>query len=89
MGWSSATGIFDAAVDVTLNFLGMDKSKPNYGAPVALVFAVVEHMYRDLPLEDWDTQNESKYFYYILPVMYMLGEIDKDEHDRQLGELSG
>lgn len=81
MGWASGVYIFDAAVDVTLNILGGRKEDGTFDVPDVLIQAVVEHMYIDLPLEDWDTQDESKYYEYIIPVMFAKGEIDLNTYE--------
>lgn len=84
MGWSSATSIFDGAVDVALLFadkaFNMDTFE--HYVPDLVKKAVVEAMYTRVEWEDWDTQDESKYFNpYLLEVMHDLGEIDEETYE--------
>lgn len=77
MGWSSGTSIFDAAVDVALGFILEDTS-----LDAAVTAAVVKDMYTKVDWDDWDTQDESKYFQpYLLEVMHDLGEIDEETYE--------
>lgn len=82
MGWGSATPIFDTAVDVALEFL------PTSGLatkPQVLIKAIVEKMYKELPLDDWDTQDESNYYdEYLIHVMYDMGEVDENHYQYHL-----
>lgn len=75
MGWGSATYIFDGAVDTTLGFV----PRINDFHAQVVVAAVVERMYNNIDWEDWDTQDESKYFEpYLKNVMIANGEIDEE-----------
>jgi hypothetical protein len=76
MGWGSATGLFDGAVTVALKFAPDNE---------LMKHAVVHEMYTKINWDDWDTQDESKYFdQYLIHVMYELGEIEKDYYDEYL-----
>jgi len=73
MGWGSATGLFDGAVDVALDFI------PGHEFAPIIVRAVVEKMYKDVDWADWDTQDESKYWYdHLIHVLWDLGEVDPE-----------
>lgn len=74
MGWGSATGLFDGAVDVALKFIPSN----NEEHAQVLAQAVVEAMYTQIDWEDWDTQDESKYYHYLIHVMEAQGELDND-----------
>lgn len=77
MGWASATELFDGAVDVALEVL--QGALPTDHVPSILVRAVVEKMYRQVDWDDWDTQDESKYFTtHLAHIMYDMGEIDEE-----------
>lgn len=73
MGWGSATEIFDGAVDVALKFIPAS----HHYADAALR-AVVEAMYTQIDWGDWDTQDESRHYNYLIDVMYDQGELDED-----------
>lgn len=86
MGWSSATELFDGAVDVALTFIPKTKYDSYTQPPLSLthdpklVAAVVERMYTSIDWNDWDTQDESKYFEpYLRDVMVKLGEIEGED----------
>lgn len=76
MGWASATGLFDGAVDTALKFI----PAVNDSHAEIIVRAVVEAMYTQIEWDDWDTQDESNYFDpYLRDVMIQLGEIDPED----------
>lgn len=71
MGWGSATPLFDGAVDVAIEF--------SMSTHPIITKAVVEKMYSTIEWEDWDTQNESKYYEpYLIEVMHERGELDEN-----------
>lgn len=73
MGWSSATELFDGAVDVALRYISIGNQ--------TRVYTVVKDMYLMIDWEDWDTQDNSKYFDpYLMSVMYELGEISEEDY---------
>jgi len=78
MGWSSATEIFDGAVDVALHFIPWDGNKQ---PPGILAQAVVEKMYKDIDWGDWDTQDESIYADELTQVRIDMGELDPEDFD--------
>lgn len=86
MGWGSATHLFDAAVDVAVEFAAKhyDATGAEYTDP-EIVREIVEAMYTQVDWEDWDTQEESKYFNHLVHVMYNLGEIDNEDYIDYLG----
>lgn len=78
MGWCSATQIFDAAVDVALEFIPV--GQPD--TPNVLVKAVVERMYKQVEWDDWDCQTDSKYWDdYLLHIMHDMGEVDDEDYE--------
>lgn len=83
MGWGSATGLFDEAVKVALDFaphIPVALAEETKGVPEPIVKAVVHQMYTRVDWDDWDTQDESQFFEpYLREVMIELGEIDPDE----------
>lgn len=84
MGWSSATSIFDGAVDVALahasKLFNIDTHE--HYVPDALKKQIVYDMYTCVDWDDWDTQDESKYFHpYLLEIMHDLGEIDEESYE--------
>lgn len=78
MGWASATDLFDGAVDVSLTFV--PPAYKMWGPTDDQTQAVVRAMYLKVDWDDWDTQDESKYFDpYLRDVMIECGEIDPNE----------
>lgn len=71
MGWGSATETFDGAVSVALKFI----PTVNDSHAEIVIKAVVEAMYTQVRWEDWDTQDESDYFPYLIDVMHELDEL--------------
>lgn len=82
MGWASATYIFDAAVNVATEYAPkVYLPTGEEVTPWETVREIVASMYQNLPLEDWDTQNESEYWAdHLVHVMYRLGEVDAEEY---------
>lgn len=78
MGWGSATALFDGAVDVALKFAPVEK--PYIPVDNKIIALVVKDMYTKVDWDDWDTQEESKYWPYLLEVMHDLGEIDDEDY---------
>lgn len=72
MGSARATEIFDSAVDVALEFI------PTQDLTEPVIKAVVERMYTGVDWGDWDTQDESDYFHYLVDIMHERGELDYD-----------
>lgn len=78
MGWSGATGIFDSVVDLLLQASTTELFEGGY--PSHSIDVCVEKAYTEIEWDDWDTQDESKYFFpYLRDVMIALGEIDEEE----------
>lgn len=74
MGWSSATEIFDGAVDVMLRHLPPQSETQ--------IEAIVKDLYQRIDWQDWDTQDESKYFFpYLVKIMCDLNEIDQQTYE--------
>jgi hypothetical protein len=75
MGWGSGTQYFDKPLDLFLKYV------PE-GEREALVY---EH-YKMIRSEDWDTQDESKYYLdYIIHFDYREGYLDWEEYVERLG----
>lgn len=79
MGWGSATAIFDGAVDAAMLFVPQN---------AIMQRSVVEAMYTKVDWDDWDTQDESKYYNSDL-IHIMLGrhEIEVDDYDVHMSEV--
>ena len=83
MGWGSAVYLFDAAVDVALDYAPKTPSTAfgrDYEVPRAMRMAVIHDMYTKVQWEDWDTQCDSKYYDELIHIMYELDEIDEQEY---------
>ena len=73
MGWASATGMFDQMVDLLVRHESAVWKK----LPDNMIEQLVYEVYTEIDWDDWDTQDESKYFNpYLKYVMIELGEID-------------
>jgi len=85
MGWGSATPLYDNAVEVALMFapkIPEHASENEWNTPEVIVRAVVEEMYTKNYWDDWDTQDESKFYdKYLIHVMHERGEIEDNEYE--------
>lgn len=76
MGWASATGLFDGVVDAVIDLNGVNPKEDH------LVREIVRAIYTNVEWSDWDTQDESYYFYeHLVHVMWEQGELDYEYYE--------
>lgn len=84
MGWSSATEIFDGAVEVAIAHapkIPEHVSTNKYNTPDIIIKSIVHDMYTRVEWDDWDTQQESKFYHpHLFDVMHELGELDDEDY---------
>ena len=81
MGWASATALFDGAVDVVIEQIKLYYDWADITDKE--IARAVKSMYTEVDWNDWDTQDESKYWKYLVEVMHDLGELDDEEYQWQ------
>lgn len=84
MGWGSATSLFDEAVKVAITFAPKIPAalvSNKYSTPEPIIQAIVHEMYTKVNWGDWDTQQESEFFPYLIEVMNDLDELDEGYYD--------